>query len=115
MPSKAFSRRLGGAVITLMLALGATPVAQAGMVDTDRVLDEVRSQRQSLLQALERDEVRAQLESMGVAGADARQRVARLTDTEIRALHQRVNSLPAGGNISTVELLLIIILIVILI
>lgn len=101
-------------VLGLILAF-ATP-AQAAMVDSDRVLRsaETGNQREAIVIALERDEVRNQLRQMGVSPAAAEQRVARLTPREVMRLQDRIDSLPAGGEISTVELLLIIILVLLI-
>lgn len=109
------SRLLGAISFALMLVLPFAPSVQAGMIDTGRILNQADVQRQSIVQVLQREEVRAQLEEMGVAVENVHQRVERLTDAEVVRLHQQLDSLPAGGNLSTVELLLIIILIVLLI
>lgn len=111
------ARRIGTTLSTLMLlALFAAPV-QAGMIGTERVLRHAgtEEQRQELVRLLERDEVRAELEAMGVPGDNARARVQRLTDTEVAHLHGQVAALPAGGALSNTELLLLILLIVLLI
>ena len=106
---------LGGIFCSIVLMFVSALPAQAGMVTSDRILNDADPTRQALVKAFERDEIRAGLEQLGVDAEDARERVARLTDTEVTRLHQRLESLPAGGDLSTVELLLIIILIVLLV
>lgn len=109
-------RRIGGIPCTLLLLAAFAVPAQAGMVGSERVLRDAGTevQREELVRLLERDEVRAELEAMGVPGDSARERVRRLTDTEVAHLHGQVAALPAGGALSNVELLLIILLIVLL-
>lgn len=53
--------------------------------------------RQRIAATLEREEVRAELAAQGVSLADARARVAALTDAEAADLAARLDSLPAGG------------------
>lgn len=110
-------RRIGGIIGSLILLLSVAVPAQAGMVGNDRVLHDAESatQREALVELLDRDAVAAELEALGVAGDDARERVERLTDTEVAHLYGQVASLPAGGNLSTVQLLLIILLIVLIV
>lgn len=110
-------RHVGGILCTLLLLVPFAVPVQAGMVGTDRILRDAgaEAQRQELARLLERDEVRAELEAMGVPAERAHARVQRLTDTEVARLHGQVAGLPAGGNLSTVHVLLIILLIVLLV
>lgn len=113
----ALPRRIGAILCTLALLAPLAVPAQAGMVGTDRVLRSAgtEAQRERLVRVLERDAVRAELEALGVPGESARERVERLTDTEVAQLHGQVASLPAGGHLSTTQLLLIVLLIVLLV
>lgn len=87
--------------------------AQAAMVDTGDILEE--STRTQLQNSLKRGEVRQQLIEMGVDPALALSRVENMSNEEIAQLNGQIASLPAGGRLSTVELLLIIIIIILLI
>lgn len=53
--------------------------------------------RERIVAVLERAEVRDELATRGVSLADARQRVAALTDAEAAELAARLDELPAGG------------------
>lgn len=110
-------RRIGAILCTLVLLAPLAVPAQAGMVGTERVLRHAgaEAQRERLVRLLERDAVRAELAALGVPGESARERVERLTDTEVARLHGQVASLPAGGHLSTTQLLLIVLLIVLLV
>jgi len=55
---------------------------------------------------------------MGVDGLAAKDRVAALTDQEVHALAESIDALPAGGNLGTndiIVILLVAILVVLLI
>ena len=54
---------------------------------------------------LDRDDVRRQLESLGVNPLDARARVESLTDAEARQLAERIGELPAGADTSILGIL----------
>lgn len=77
-----------------------TQPVQAAMIGTDQVLaaQTVQQNQATIAAALERPEVIAQLESLGVSKDDAHARVAALTDTEAAALAGQIDSLPAGGD-----------------
>lgn len=110
-------RPLAGLLFSIGLLLACVAPAQAGMVTTDEVLRQshVEVQREALQQAMQREEIRDRLQALGVSPAAAEQRVQRLTGPELARLHQRVGTLPAGGDLSLVELLLIILLIVLIV
>ena len=82
------------------LMLFQFPVASAGMVSTDQVVTVASAQadREALLSALSRPEVASQLVSMGVDPKMAQERVAALTNDEVRTLTGNLDSLPAGAR-----------------
>jgi Skp family chaperone for outer membrane proteins len=97
------------------LMLSATP-ARAGMIGTTQLLaPSADTQRASVDAFLVREDVQRELQAHGVSPADAASRVASLTDAELQMLSSRIDSLPAGAGVSTLELLLIIIIIILLI
>jgi len=90
-------RRLISIVVILsMLGMGLPLPAQAGMLPTDSVVASPAKDR--VVTFLNRTDVRAQLESMGVNPADAKARVASLTDAEAAQLAAKIDNLPAGGD-----------------
>jgi hypothetical protein len=94
------------------LAIGialAVPQAYAGMIGTE--VDE----RERVKSMLERPELAAELEKMGVAPGDARARVDAMTPQEVAQLAGRLDTLAAGGALSNQDLLLVIILLLLLI
>lgn len=76
--------------------------AHAGMIGADQVASAHGSQvdRAALLSALGRSDVSSQLQSMGIDPGLAKERVAAMTDEEVRSLAGKVDQLPAGASIS---------------
>ena len=96
--------------ITLCLLLAvAAPQARAAMIETDDL------ERERVKAMLERPEIQAEMQKMGVAPADAAARVGAMSAEEVRSLAGRLDSLPAGGARMSDQTLLIIIILILLI
>ena len=104
-------------ISTLIFLLTAQTPLYAGIVTTTDIVEAQTHEinREKLSALLSRDDVRQALEAQGVDAANAQQRVNSMTNTEIQQLAANMDQLPAGGNLSTIEWLLIIIIIIILI
>lgn len=83
-------------LIVAIAGMGLPLQAQAGMVPTAAVASSPAKER--IIGLLERSDVRAQLATLGVNPADAKARVAALTDDEAAQLAARMDSMPAGGD-----------------
>ncbi len=88
------------ALCLALLNLSSPPVAQAALVGT---LQAVESGTRSLdlakvNAALAREQVREQMVALGVDPTVVDARVARLTDSELRSLAERMDQMPAGGD-----------------
>lgn len=97
-----------------LVALGFVQPASAGVIGTEAaMLSEERAERIERIQSvLSRDEVRRQLERLGVDPADAQVRVASLSDAELLTLEQRMDELPAGaGALEVLGILLLVLLV----
>jgi hypothetical protein len=105
-------RSIGALVLMALTALSLQTPARAGMVGTAAVIDGQQASlaRGRLLAALDRDDVRKQLEALGVDPQAAQQRVAALSDEEIRSLDGRIQNLPAGGDVLAVALIVFLVL-----
>lgn len=116
MHSNSIARLCARALCMLGLLVAFITPATAGMVTTEQVLHEsgVNEMKQELAQVLQRDEVQAELESMGVSPEAAQERVARLSDREVALLHQQVASLPAGSGASGLVVVLVVLLLVLI-
>lgn len=102
------------ALCLALLNLSSPPVAQAALVGT---LQAVESGTRSLDLAqvnatLARDQVREQMVALGVDPAVVDARVARLTDSELRSLAERMDQMPAGGDALAVIGIVFLVLII---
>lgn len=95
----------------LMVLMVWSPIqyANAGMIGTDQVAS-VASQadRNTVVQFLGRADVTSQLQSLGVDPSEVKDRVAAMTDQEVRSLAGKIQGMPAGAD-STGTLLLIVV------
>jgi hypothetical protein len=100
-------------LVAAMIGGQAMPL-QAAMIGTDTLLQQGQSQldRQQLVQMFERGDVQQQLVSMGVDVADAKMRVAQMTDSEVQQLNARLGELPAGGDALGIVLLIFLIFVI---
>lgn len=83
----------------------AAPAAHAGMIPTEG------TERERVLTLVERPEVAAELEKMGIPAHEARARVGAMTEAEVASLAGKLDTAIAGGAISNTDFLLILILI----
>ncbi len=104
------------AAVFLMTSL-ALPATQTGMIGTYEYVsaEEVETQRQDIMNLLEREDVREQLVAWGVDPAEAEQRVGSLTAAEVQQLHQRMDEMPAGAGVGTVVGAIVLIFLILLI
>jgi hypothetical protein len=107
---KAFNRWMSRVLILCMLGLGVPMPASAAVVSTDQV--SASAQRERVKDFLDRQEVRARLQSMGVDADAARARVDALTDEEANQMAARIDQLPAGGDVLGVLFVVFIVLLV---
>jgi hypothetical protein len=85
-------------------------MAQAGMIGTEQVASTAHhGDRTTLLNMLSRVEVASQLQALGIDPAQAKDRVQAMSDQEIAALVNRLDSMPAGASSGGAVLLIIII------
>ena len=73
---------------------------QAGMIGTDQMAPVASAQadRAAVLSLMSRSDVTSQLQTLGLDPKAAQDRVAALTDEEVRTLAGQLNSLPAGAD-----------------
>jgi hypothetical protein len=96
-------------LIAMLVALCFTATSQAAMIATP-------NDRSQLLGVLERAEVQSQLQAQGVSLAQAKARVAALSDAEAAQLMAQIESLPAGGDVggALISAVLIVFLVLLL-
>jgi hypothetical protein len=72
----------------------------AAMIGTDQVTAAASSERMQVQNVLARSEVSNALQAMGVDPKMAADRVAALTDDEVRSLNGKLDAVPAGATSS---------------
>ena len=101
-------RLIASLLVVSLTGMGMPLPAQAGMIGTDSLAASGEHGRIGAM--LERAEVRAGLEAYGVSPADVKARVAALTDAEAADLAARIDSLPAGGSVLGLLVLVFLVL-----
>lgn len=85
------------ALVASLLAL-SFQTANAGLIGADQATAGSTSQERALvLSSLDRAEVVSQLQSAGVDPIAARERIKAMSDQEIHAMAQDIQTAPAGG------------------
>ena len=105
--------------LTAVLAL-QTPFAYGEMLGPEAAMapeapSQAEADRAKLQQFLDRANVKEKLQAMGVSGLNARDRVASLSEQEVHALAQRIDTMPAGGSLSQSDLILILLVAILII
>lgn len=107
----AFNRLVSGVLIVCTLGAGMPLPASAGIVATDQIA--ASAGRDRVKSFLDRAEVRAQMQALGVNPQAALARVDALSDDEVASLAGRLDQLPAGGTDIVGALLLVFIILLI--
>ena len=105
-----FARAMCRVLIALMIW---TPYqfAQAGMIGTDQVVQQsTHSDRSTVMNFVSRADVGNQLAALGLNPANAKDRVAAMSDDEVRFVSGQIQSLPAGGDNEWAWVLVILII-----
>ncbi len=104
--------------LVMFLSMGPIPAAHAAMISTDDVIGQsaVSADRERVHALLAREDVRSQLEAMGVDPNMAAMRVAGLSDGEVQQIVNKLDELPAGqsaaGTIIGVALAILLVLLI---
>ena len=93
------SRHLIAIVSICLIGVSAIRPASAAIIPTETAIEMNDRQMQvdRINEVLAQQEVRDMLVKMGVDPAAARDRVASLTDSELQALHEQMDEMPAAS------------------
>lgn len=105
-------RRFCGPLFVVVCLAAQCPAVNAEMVSTEQVAarQTVGVDREKLKAFVGREEVQARLQALGVQGGIAKDRVDALTDPEVAQLVQKIDTLPAGGNLSQTDIIIILLI-----
>ncbi|KTG16218.1 MULTISPECIES: PA2779 family protein [unclassified Guyparkeria] len=97
-----------------MPAMAAPSAVADGLVTTQEAMnaDGATADRERIAELLSRDDVRNQLIAQGVDPAEVEQRVAALSDEEVRQMNERLDQMPAGASVVGVLFAVFVILLV---
>jgi len=97
-------------LLIVLMAWAPYQVAQAGMISTDSaVTTQSALDRAALSSLITRGDIASQLQSFGIDQSTALERVAAMSDEEVRSLQGKIDSLPAGASSGGTLLVIIII------
>ena len=95
----------------LMVMIAWTPfqLAHAGMIGTAEqiAVSAAQSERSAVLSLIDRADVARQLQAHGVDLSSAKERIAALSDEEVKSLAGTLNTAPAGAADGIVILILV--------
>ncbi len=106
----AFNRTVARLLMLCIIGLGMPLPASAGIVTTDQIY--AGAERDRVRDFMLREDVRAQMQSLGVDADSVRERVDAMTDEEIGKLAGRIDQAPAGGDVLGILFAVFIILLV---
>lgn len=96
------------------------PLARAEMIGAEKAMPDAAQSttdpdRAKVQQFLDRANVKERLHAMGVDALNAQERVKAMSDAEVHALAQRIDTMPAGGALSQNDWILILLVAILLI
>lgn len=107
-------RLLAQLLIISIIFISLQPAVNAAIVTTSDLVADQQSQfdREYLLSSFDREEVQVALVRQGVDVDMAKLRVASMTDTEVRTLNSKMDSLPAAsGAVGAIVFILLVLLV----
>ena len=111
------SKRVTGifsAFVLLFMQVLMVPAAQAAMIGNDTVIQQQdrAAMKQQVMQLMDHKVAAQALSEYGVIQEQVRQRLDRLTDSELQQLAQKSEELPAGQGVLGVVLAIILVLVI---
>ncbi len=109
-----YQRILCAFVAIAFLGLNLNQVAVAAIVTTEQLVTakQIDAKREQVRDWLARDEVRDLLVSRGVNPEQAKSRVSSMTDQEVVMVSNKIDQLPAGGDVVGLLLLIFLVLVI---
>jgi hypothetical protein len=99
MTTSGWQRTAIAVLAVCVLNMGMTSAAQAGIVSTGAIVHTERDANLASIRGqLDRSEVRAQMQKMGVDPMTVDQRIASLSDGELAQMATQMQKAPAGGD-----------------
>ena len=98
----------------LLAATAPIPIAQAALVDTGTIVaqQDGAAARERVNAFMARDDVKRQMETLGISPAEAQARVASLSDQEISQISGKLDTMPAGQGVVGVLIVVVLVLLI---
>lgn len=102
-------------VLGAALCLQGTSV-MAGLVTADQLApqSQIEAEKFKIQTFIDRAEVKDRLQAMGVEESMSKARVAAMTNEEVHAMAQKIETMPAGGRLHDSDLVLILLIILLI-
>lgn len=109
------SHRMCAVVMGAALCL-QTSAVMAGIVTTDEMAaqNQTAAEKSKIQTFIDRADVKVRLQALGVQEPMAKDRVAAMTDPEVHAMAQKIDSMPAGGTLGNSDLTLILLIVLLI-
>lgn len=113
MKKKFLRPHLLASLVAAVLTVQA-PLARAEIVTTEEMTtpSQMDADRTKVLNFLERANVVQKMQALGVDSIAAKDRVAALSQEEVHALAQRIDSMPAGAALENTDIIIILLAII---
>lgn len=100
--------------ISLLFSGVLVGTASAAVVDTDTVIEAQQQQydREQLKALLDDEQVQKKLTALGVDKAEVEQRIDAMTPAELAQLNDHMDSMPAGGSVLGVLLVIFLVFVI---
>jgi hypothetical protein len=107
---KSTLKRMLCRILIVATAMLPFQMGQASMIGTDQAVAAATAQSDRALVSsfLTRAQTASELQSLGIDAKAAGERVAAMTDEEVRTLAGKIRSMPAGADGTTVAVVLIV-------
>lgn len=88
-------------IMMLIFSTFSATVVQAKMIGTDEVISQeaTSADRNRVIEFMQRDDVRAEMETLGVDPKEAVSRVHTLSDEEVQRMAGHLDEMPAGEGV----------------
>lgn len=109
-----FAKRIMVWILSISLLGASLPSASyAGMIGSQTLIEtqQTGDRRARVEEFISRDSVRAQLIALGADPAEVRERIAALTNEELRELDQNIDTMPAGGILTVIGIVFVVLII----
>jgi len=93
-----------------------TTTVMAGLVTADQMApqSQLEAEKIKIQSFIDRAEVKDRLQALGVAESMSKVRVAAMTNEEVHAMAQKIDTMPAGGRLNDSDLVVILLIILLI-